>query len=206
MTGTFFSLRDGARIVVRPIEPGDKGALVEGFEHLSERSRYRRFLSPTTRLTDAQLHYLTEVDHVDHEALIAFAEETGEPIGVARYVRFPDDPEEAEPAVTVVDEWQGRGVGTVLLDAITERARDAGVKRFVASVLADNKPMIAMLEHLGSSERERVGGGVMQIESELPEKGAAPSFRAALRDAAAERLALVKSFLDLGHRRDPSVD
>lgn len=182
------TLRDGARIVVRPIEPEDKGALVEGFEHLSERSRYRRFLTPTLRLTDAQLRYLTEVDHENHEALIAFAEETGEPIGVARYVRSPDDPEEAEPAVTVVDDWQGRGVGTVLLDAISERGRDAGVKRFVATVLAENRPILALLEHLEDPAVERVGGGVLRIEVDLPPTGTAPPLRAALRDAAAERL------------------
>ncbi len=93
----------------------------------------------------------------------------------------------------------GRRVG--VLEAISDRARAAGVKRFVATVLADNKPIIALLEHMGPTAHERVGGGVMEMESELTEDGAAPSLRAALRDAAADRLALVKSFLDLGHRR-----
>ena len=183
-------LRDGSRVVVRPIEPGDKDALLDGFSRLSERSRYRRFLSPTPRLTDSQLRYLTEVDHDRHEAVIAFAEDSGEPIGVARYVRFEDDPAKAEPAVTVVDAWQGRGLGTVLLEEVSERARAAGVERFEATVLASNRPIIALLEHLDRTATERVGEGVMRIEAELPPRGAAPSLRAALRDAAAERLTM----------------
>ena len=119
-------LRDGTRVLIRQIEPDDKQAILEGFEHLSDESRYRHFLTPTPRLTEAQLRYLTEVDHDTHEAVIAFAEETGEPLGVARYVRFADDPADAEPAVTVVDAWQKRGLGSLLLEEITARARAAG--------------------------------------------------------------------------------
>ena len=183
-------LRDGTRVVVRPIEPGDKQALLAGFERLSDESRYRRFLAPTPRLTDGQLRYLTEVDHDRHEALIAFAEATREPVGVARYVRFADDPRAAEPAVTVVDAWQGRGLGTLLLEEITQRARAAGVDRFVATVLATNKPVLALIEHLGGTPDGPAGGGVIEIETELPRAGTAPPLRAALRDAAAERLTM----------------
>lgn len=192
-------LRDGTRVVVRPIEPDDKQALLAGFERLSEQSRYRRFLTPTPRLTETQLRYLTEVDHEWHEAVIAFAEETGEPLGVARYVRVPDHPTTAEPAVTVVDDWQGRGLGSMLLDEISERARAAGVERFSATVLATNEPIIALLDHLGPDMRTSAHG-VMQIDAELPAAGTAASLRAALRDAAAERLALLKGLLDLGRR------
>jgi RimJ/RimL family protein N-acetyltransferase len=184
------TLRDGSRVVLRPIRPDDKEALVAGFERLSDESRYRRFLSPTTRLSPSQLRYLTEVDHDRHEAIIAFAEETGEPVGVARYVRHPDDPTDAEPAVTVVDDWQSRGLGTALLEEITQRARAAGVKRFIATVLATNRPMIALIEHLGGGATERIDGGVVRIEAELPPVGTAAHLRAALRDAAAERLSM----------------
>jgi RimJ/RimL family protein N-acetyltransferase len=191
--------RDGAAVVVRPIEPGDKDALLAGFERLSDESRYRRFLTPTPHLTDAQLRYLTEVDHDRHEALIAFAEETGEPVGVARYVRFPDDPLTAEPAVTVVDHWQGRGVGTLLLDELSARARAAGVERFSATVLATNEPIIALLDHLGSAERHREGS-VVQVEADLPAAGSPPPLRTALREAARNGLRLLKGVGDLGRR------
>jgi GNAT superfamily N-acetyltransferase len=192
--------RDGSRVFMRPIEPDDKRALVTGFERLSDESRYRRFLTPTPRLTDAQLRYLTEVDHDRHEAIIAFAEETGEPVGVARYVRLPDDPATAEPAVTVVDEWQARGVGTFLLEELSERARAAGVKRFAATALAGNKPIIALLDHLGPGEKSSEGG-IIHIEAELPPSGIAPRLHAALRDAAADRLALLKGIFELGRSR-----
>ena len=85
-------LRDGASIRVRPIEPGDKPQLQRGFERLSQDSVYKRFLSPLTELRPMDLIYLTEVDHHDHEALIAFDEQTGEPVGVARYVRSATAP------------------------------------------------------------------------------------------------------------------
>ena len=195
------ALRDGSRVVVRPIEPDDKEALLQGFENLSDESRYRRFFTPTPRLTRSQLRYLTEVDHDGHEALIAFAEDTREPVGVARYVRLADDASVAEPAVTVVDHWQGRGLGTLLLEEITERARNAGIERFSATVLAANDPMITLLEHIDSEARETTSDGVMSIEATLPAAGAAPSFLDALRRAAADRLALLRGELDLGRRR-----
>jgi GNAT superfamily N-acetyltransferase len=195
------ALRDGARVVTRPIEPGDKRALLEGFEQLSDESRYRRFLSATPRLSESQLRYLTEVDHDRHEAIIAFAEETGEPVGVARYVRYPDDPTDAEPAVTVIDDWQGRGLGTLLLEEISQLARAAGVKRFTALVLATNDPMIALLGRLDTEPVAGVEDGVVTVRAELPGEGTAQPFHDALREAAADRLRAVRdSIFELGRR------
>jgi len=114
-------LRDGASITIRPIGPDDKAAIVSGFEQLSPESRYRRFFSPLDRLGARDLSYLTEVDHHDHEALIAHSER-GDPLGVARYIRGAD-PHKAEVAVVVVDEWHGRGVATELLTRLADRAR-----------------------------------------------------------------------------------
>lgn len=153
-------LRDGARIRVRPIQPDDKPALQRGFELLSEDSVYQRFLSPISELRPMDLVYLTEVDHHDHEALIAFDEETGEPVGVARYVRAADDPEAAEFAITVVDDWQRRGVGTELVKQLSDRAREEGVRRFTALLLAQNHEMRGLLEKLGGF---RLRGGVSSV-------------------------------------------
>ena len=95
---------------MRPIEPDDRDAVQGAFARLSEQSRYQRFMSAINELSESQLRYLTEVDHHDHEALIAFDREGGLGVGVGRYVRL-DDGTSAEAAVTVVDEWQGRGLG-----------------------------------------------------------------------------------------------
>jgi hypothetical protein len=91
------------RLVIRPIEPGDRTAVLAGFDRLSAESRYRRFLSPHDHLTAAELRYLTDVDHHDHEALVAVDPDTGEGVGVARYVRDPQRPDSAEIAVAVAD-------------------------------------------------------------------------------------------------------
>ena len=98
---------------MRRIEPDDRDAVQGAFARLSEQSRYQRFMSAINELSESQLRYLTEVDHHDHEALIAFDREGGLGVGVGRYVRL-DDGTSAEAAVTVVDEWQGRGLGTAL--------------------------------------------------------------------------------------------
>ncbi len=124
--GTHVSTR---QVEIRPIEPEDKDALASGFDRLSERSRYRRFLSPRGPLTDAELRYFTEVDHHDHEALVAVDPETGEGVGVARYIRSHEDRRIAELAVAVADDWQGRGVGTLLTAELATRARDEGISR-----------------------------------------------------------------------------
>jgi RimJ/RimL family protein N-acetyltransferase len=166
--------RDGRTIVIRPLEPGDKPLLVEGLKRMSEESRYRRFLAPKPSFTAAELAYLTEVDHHDHEALIAIEPESGDPVGVARYVRDPVQQHVAEAALAVVDEWQHRGVGTALLRHLIARARQEDVRRFRASVLSDNQPMLRLLDQPGLQPTglESPGPGVQAAEFDLiPESG-----------------------------------
>jgi len=148
-------LRDGTRAVIRPIAPSDRDALAAGLERLSPESRYRRFFGPIKGLSERQLDHLTRVDHHDHEALVAEVEGSHEGIGVARYVRT--GPAEAEPAVVVADDWQRRGVAGRLLDAIADRAREEGIERFRAPVLAQNSDAIAVLRRLGESRTTHMG-------------------------------------------------
>jgi GNAT superfamily N-acetyltransferase len=179
------TLRDGAEVLVRPIEPGDREALAAGFERLSAESRYRRFLGPVDRLGPSTLRYLTEVDHHDHEALVAF-EPGGDLVGVARYVREADADDKAEAAVTVADEWQGRGLGMALTALLAGRALDEGVGTFSAMLLAENREMIDLLDSVGSVEVIGREGGTIQVEVALePERpGAGSGLYGVLRTAA----------------------
>jgi GNAT superfamily N-acetyltransferase len=166
------TLRDGSRLVIRPIRPEDKGAIADGFERMSPESRYRRFFAPLQRLSAHDLAYLTEVDHRDHEALIGFDATTGEPVGVARFIRS-DQPTEAEVAVTVVDDWQGRGAATALLERLVVRARDEGITHFLALVLTENREAIELFDNVasGDSARRRSASGHLELVIELPEPG-----------------------------------
>ena len=130
--GAPVALRDGSHVRVRQGHRSDKQLLLRGFERLSPESRYRRFLAPMPQLTEAMVRYLTEVDHHDHEAIIALEEETGEGIGVVRYVRSTEPRAAAEFAVTVIDDWQRRGLGTLLLEVISARAREERITTFTA--------------------------------------------------------------------------
>jgi GNAT superfamily N-acetyltransferase len=176
-------------IKLRPVRPDDKGVIAEGFDQLSPESRYRRFFTAMNRLSDADLRYLTEVDHDDHEAILAFTE-AGEPVGVARYVRS-EIPTEAEVAVAVIDHWQGRGAATALLERLVERARHAGIERFVATVLSENAEAIKLFRSVAPGEPtpRRTGPGQVEIILELPADGVRGTLLGrALRSAASGAL------------------
>jgi GNAT superfamily N-acetyltransferase len=134
-------------------------------------------------LSKRQLDYLTDVDHRDHEALLAIAEDTREGVAVARYVRTR--PGVAEPAIVVADDWQGRGLARQLLDALADRAREEGVEYFVAPVLAENRAAIALFESLGDATVRHDG---IEVELTIPlgaQPGATPSLRQLLHEVAA---------------------
>jgi GNAT superfamily N-acetyltransferase len=163
-------LPNGTSVLLRPITADDKDALQHGFEQLSDQSRYRRFFSSLGHLSERQLAYFTEIDYVDHFAWVALAGETADAsgIGVARYIRLKDDPSAADIAVAVLDDYQGQGVGSLLLEALVVVARANGIKRFVGHVLADNEPMKALLRSFGA-ELTRDEPGVYAIDLALPE-------------------------------------
>jgi RimJ/RimL family protein N-acetyltransferase len=161
-------LRDGTRVLLRPLQPRDRAVYLRGFEHLSERSRYMRFFSPKNMLSETELRYFLEVDHHDHEALAAIDVESGEGVGVARYIRDAEDRSVAEVSIAVVDEYQGRGLGAVLLSAIARRAREEGVKRFRATVLADNARMMKLIRRRWPYHQvRRRPSSVVEMEFEL---------------------------------------
>jgi GNAT superfamily N-acetyltransferase len=114
-------LRDGSAVLIRPVRRADAPLLADGF---------------------------TDVDHHDHEALGALDHADGRGVGIARYIRDAADPQAAEIAVTVIDDWQGRGLGTELMAQLSERARSEGIRRFTALVAADNPAMAGLLCHV----------------------------------------------------------
>jgi len=190
LMGAPIALRDGSRFRIRRLRHSDNELLLRGFRRLSPESRYRRFLAPTPTLSGRTLRYLVEIDHRDHEALIAVDEECNEGVGVARYVRNPARPDAAEVAVTVVDDWQGRGLGTLLLEAITMRAREEGVDTFTALMLVDNRQMMDLLQRLGAVRVVDRAAGAVEVEVHLPAIGVSPELRKLIRLAAASEMAV----------------
>jgi GNAT superfamily N-acetyltransferase len=182
--GAPITLRDGSRVRIRQGRRSDGELLVRGFAHLSPESRYRRFLTPVRELSRDSLRRLTDIDHRDREALLAFAEPGGQGLGVARYVRDPERPGAAEVAVTVVDDWQGRGLGTQLLHAISARARAEGIRTFTALMLARNREMMELFEELGPVRIVDRAADTVEVEIPLEAVGLPPSLRELLRIAA----------------------
>ena len=167
-------LRDGTDAFVLPLQRTDRAALVAEFETLGPESRRRRFLAPVLHLSDAMLeHLVDDVDGIDHVALVLCVEtspDVYDPVALARMVRYEDAPDAADLAVTVKDDWQGRGVATVLLEVLM-RHRPVGVRRIVTDVFKDNPASLHMLRRLGSCTETDLGSGVCGVAVELEPLG-----------------------------------
>ena len=168
--GTPAVLRDGAQVLIRPVRSSDAPLLADGFARLSARSRQMRFLTAKQTLSAAELRFFTEVDHYDHEAIGALSPADGRGVGIARYIRDPGNPGAADIAVTIADDWQGRGLGTELLARLSDRARQAGICRFTATVAYGNAAMAAILQKMGA-ELAGYGPGTVDYEVVLDRTG-----------------------------------
>jgi len=153
------TLLDGTDVLVRPISPEDKLLLASGLKLLSPETAFRRFLSPKTSFSAAELRYLTEVDQIDHVALVAVHAQSGGLIAVARSVRT--GPDLAELAIVVGDRWQRKGLGRRMLDLVAERAN---VSRFSGTMLATNRGAVKLMRGFGSHvDSDVIDGGVREI-------------------------------------------
>ena len=182
--GARIELRDGTQVLVRQGTSADRELLVRSFERLSPESRYRRFLAPMPELSDDMLRHLTEIDHHDEEAIVALDAGTAEGLGVARYVRSKTRRDLAEVAVTVIDDWQGRGLGTLLLRVLSARAREEGISSFAALILATNEHSIQLLGQLDAVRVVDRDGGMVEVEVAIPETGLAPALKKLLQSTA----------------------
>lgn len=191
-------LRDGSHVLIRQVQRGDAPLLADGFVRLSAESRKLRFLTGKSELSPAELRYFTEVDHHDHEALGALNQVDGRGLGVARYIRHAEDPEAAEIAVAVVDDWQGRGLGTELLSQLTDRARQEGIRRFTALVAADNAAVVGLLRNIGADVRAtHREPGTVEYEIKLTPGGLGDELQALLRAFGRRQLKPPKSIRDV---------
>jgi GNAT superfamily N-acetyltransferase len=143
---------------MRPIAPADKALLQTGVAALSPESAYGRFLTGKSSLTPAELRYLTEVDGVDHLALVVLS--GSEMIAVGRIVRDSARPDTAEIAVTVCDDWQRRGIGRTLTRELTLRS---GVDRVSGTMLATNRAALALMRGIGPLESSVISSGVRVV-------------------------------------------
>ena len=163
-------LRDGSMVWIRQVQAADAPLLADGFARLSADSRSTRCLGAKKELSAAELRYLTDVDHHDHEALGALAHPGGPGVGIVRYIRHPGDPQAAEIAVTVVDDWQGRGLGTELVRLLSGCAWRAGIRRFTAVATAGNAAAVRLLRTM-SAQPVRRGVGAVEYEITLQPGG-----------------------------------
>ncbi len=148
-------VRDGTDLFLRPVLPGDKERTVHGHVYFSSETLYRRFMTARAP-TPALMHYLAEVDYVDH--FVWVVTDGSDPVADARFVRDQNDPTVAEIAFTVADAYQGRGIGSFLIGALSIAAKVDGVERFSARMLSENVPMRAIMDHYGAVwQREDVG-------------------------------------------------
>jgi len=164
-------LKDGTKVHLRPIAPEDEPLLHEAVASMSERTVYFRFFSPIKRMSDALAHRLAVVDYQDRFALVATTHKPGAKeriVGVARYDRAAHT-DMAEVAVAVIDEFQRRGMGSLLLAELARVARTHGIRSFQLIVLPENREMLGLLRKMGWIHQAKLAGGVYEISFELPE-------------------------------------
>ncbi len=160
------TLPDGTGLRFRPVGPDDRDALAGFFARLTPESRRRRFLSPKRELTPRELAFLTDIDHVGHEAIAAVDQRDCSIVGVARYVRVPHRTGVADVAVEVADDLQSMGIGSELARRLTQRAAANGFTVLTATTLWENRPARALLERF-RFEACASHGGVIDLELRL---------------------------------------
>jgi acetate---CoA ligase (ADP-forming) len=154
-------LRDGGVVRIRPIVPDDRERLYELFQGMGQKSRYFRFFQEKEDLSPRELDYFTNVDYESRMAFVALLDE--KMIGVGRYDRDENEPDQAEVAFAVVDAHQSRGIGTQLLQLMTAYARTHGIRGFKALVLPENVQMIRMFRHSGYKIERTMEEGIYSV-------------------------------------------
>jgi RimJ/RimL family protein N-acetyltransferase len=160
-------LPDGRRMEIRALRPKDQVDLLAAVDRTSARSLYRRFFGAKRDFSEKEVAFFLNIDFTSHVALIAVVEEEGRAVIVAggRYVA--ERLGVAEVAFAVIDEYQGQGIGAVLLRHLAAIARSAGLKEFTAEVLPDNIPMLKVFEKSGLKFNMKREQGAVHVTLEL---------------------------------------
>jgi|SRR3974390_547557 len=145
----FETMRNGQQIEIRALRRDDEAGLLAAVGRVSTQSLYRRFFAVRRNFSEKEIDYFLNVDFSDHVALVAVAKEAGRLtiVGGARYI--VGQPGSAEIAFAVLDEYQGWGIGAMLMRHLVVIAREAGLKQFIADVLPENTSMLKIFERSG---------------------------------------------------------
>jgi RimJ/RimL family protein N-acetyltransferase len=156
-------LRDGRRVEIRALRPGDRDGLIAAVGRTGERSLYRRFFAFKRDFTEEEIAFYINIDHVNHVALVALLEEGGRSVivGGGRYI--VSQPGQAELAFAVDDNHQAQGIGSALMRHLAAIARGAGLKELVAEILPDNTAMLKVFEKSGFELRTIREPGVVHV-------------------------------------------
>jgi acetyl coenzyme A synthetase (ADP forming)-like protein len=155
-------LREGGTVHIRPIVPSDADALQAFVQNMSSESSYFRFFRVKRELQPEELSAYTHLDYQLDMAFVAIVDE--QLVGVGRYNAIESDPTSAEIAFTVADDFQGEGIGTLLVFRIAAYARAVGVERFRAYLLADNHAMMRVFRNAGFPLRRAIDEGVYTVD------------------------------------------
>jgi RimJ/RimL family protein N-acetyltransferase len=170
-------LRNGRRVTLRPIVPGDRKELLDAFERLSHESRYSRFMAPMKALSDGMIERAVNPAAGREFALVALTAAGGEEdiVGGARYAVEPDG-ESCEFAVAIADDWNGVGLGSRLMRELIRAAQARGLKRMHGFVLSQNSAMLGLAQRLGFSVGPSSEGPTVKLVSlDLGQGGAGPA-------------------------------
>ncbi len=189
LTPLSLTLKTGVSVLVREVTPEDRSLLKAGYSHLSDQSKYFRFLAARHDLTMSELNVFTASNGPDHVAIGALVESvsTSEPVGIARYIRLPHQDNTAEIAVTIADDFQHQGLGSLLLGILAKFAHLNGFSEFNALVHSENRAMLGLLRKLGGVQT-RLGGAEIEVRfpvlgggEDIPQSSVNESYLGAFR-------------------------
>lgn len=162
------SLRDGRMLEIRALRPNDREGMLAAVQHASRQSLYRRFFGAKRHFTEKEIEFFLQVDFTSHVALVAVTDEDGERVIVGGCRYFVTRPGQAEVAFTVVDQYQGQGIGTLLVRHLVNIARNSGLIELTAEVLPENAPMLKLFGSCGLQLSKKHEGQTVHVTLRIP--------------------------------------